>query len=55
MKPATHGLSHIALKVADLDRAVAFHEQAFGAKQYFRDQTSAQVPGPGPADSWRSS
>ena len=50
MKPATFGLSHIALKVLDLDRAVAFYEQAFGAKQYVREQRSAQVLGPGPAD-----
>jgi len=50
VKPPTFGLSHIALKVADLDRAVAFYEAAFGAKQYFRDARTAQVIGPGPAD-----
>src|SRR5262249_61772507 len=50
MKSATYGLSHIALKVADLDRAVAFYERAFGTKQYFRNETSAQVLGPGPTD-----
>ena len=50
MKPATFGLSHIALKVADLERAVAFYTAAFGTKLYFRNQTSAQVLGPGAAD-----
>jgi catechol 2,3-dioxygenase-like lactoylglutathione lyase family enzyme len=50
MTSATYGLSHIALKVADLDRAVAFYEAAFGTRQYFRNQTTAQVLGPGPAD-----
>src|SRR5215831_11325049 len=50
MKSATYGLSHIALKVADLDRAVAFYARAFGTKQYFRNQTTAQVLGPGPTD-----
>jgi catechol 2,3-dioxygenase-like lactoylglutathione lyase family enzyme len=50
MKAPTFGLSHIALKVADLDRAVAFYEAAFGAREYFRDGRSAQVLGPGPTD-----
>lgn len=50
MKPATFGLSHIALKVADLDRAVAFYQAAFNTKVYFRNQTSAQVLGPGATD-----
>ena len=31
-------------KVAD------FYERAFGTKQYFRNETSAQVLGPGPTD-----
>lgn len=47
---ATFGISHIAMQVADLDRAVAFYEKAFGTKQYFRNDRSAQVLGPGPAD-----
>src|SRR5579862_7423376 len=47
---STYGISHVALKVADLDRAVAFYEIAFGTKQYFRNQTSAQVLGPGATD-----
>jgi catechol 2,3-dioxygenase-like lactoylglutathione lyase family enzyme len=48
--PPTFGISHIAMKVADLDRAVQFYEQAFGVRQYFRNETTAQVLGPGPAD-----
>jgi catechol 2,3-dioxygenase-like lactoylglutathione lyase family enzyme len=47
---ATFGISHIAMKVSDLDRAVLFYEQAFGTKQYFRDERTAQVLGPGPTD-----
>src|ERR1700744_2897471 len=50
MKSPTYGLSHIALKVADLDRAVSFYTTAFGTRQYFRNETSAQVLGPGPTD-----
>jgi catechol 2,3-dioxygenase-like lactoylglutathione lyase family enzyme len=46
----TFGISHIAMKVSDLDRAVQFYENAFGAKQYFRGEHSAQVLGPGPTD-----
>ena len=46
----TFGISHIAMKVSDLDRAVRFYEQAFGAKQYFWAEHSAQVLGPGPTD-----
>ena len=48
--PATFGISHIAMKVADLDRAVGFYEAAFGVRPYFRNDTTAQVLGPGPTD-----
>ena len=48
--PPTFGISHIAMKVADLDRAVQFYERAFGVRQYFRNATTAQVLGPGPTD-----
>jgi predicted enzyme related to lactoylglutathione lyase len=50
MSVPTYGLSHIALKVRDLGRAVAFYEAAFGVKQYFRNERTAQVLGPGPTD-----
>ncbi len=33
----THGLTHIALKVADPDRALRFYRAAFGVEEYFRD------------------
>jgi len=46
----THGLTHIALKVADPERALRFHRAAFGVEEYFRDADSIQVKGPGPFD-----
>jgi len=46
----TLGLSHVALKVRDLDRAVNFYEHAFGTRQYVREPRTAQVLGPGPTD-----
>jgi catechol 2,3-dioxygenase-like lactoylglutathione lyase family enzyme len=46
----THGLSHISLNVQDPERSLRFYSEAFGAKEYFRDATSIQVQGPGPAD-----
>ena len=46
----THGLSHIALSVSDLDRAVDFYRTVFGVREYFRDDSTVQVLGPGPQD-----
>jgi catechol 2,3-dioxygenase-like lactoylglutathione lyase family enzyme len=46
----THGLSHIALSVADLDRSLAFYVAVFGVREYVRSDSSIQVLGPGPHD-----
>jgi len=46
----TRGLRHISLSVSDLDRAVAFYTGAFGVEEYYRDDHSVQVKGPGPYD-----
>jgi catechol 2,3-dioxygenase-like lactoylglutathione lyase family enzyme len=46
----THGLTHISLAVADPERSLRFYEQVFGVREYFRDDNSIQVLGPGPQD-----
>jgi catechol 2,3-dioxygenase-like lactoylglutathione lyase family enzyme len=46
----THGLSHIALAVADPDRSLQFYRAVFGVREYFRDDTTVQVLGPGVYD-----
>ena len=46
----THGLSHIALSVADLDRSLAFYAAVFGVREYVRSESTIQVLGPGPHD-----
>jgi glyoxylase I family protein len=46
----THGLNHISLHVADLERALAFYREVFGVSEYFRDEKTVQVKGPGPHD-----
>lgn len=46
----THGLSHVALSVADPDRSLAFYQSVFGVKEYFRNESTIQVLGPGPHD-----
>jgi catechol 2,3-dioxygenase-like lactoylglutathione lyase family enzyme len=46
----THGLSHIALSVKDPDRSVGFYGAVFGVREYFRDDATIQVLGPGPHD-----
>jgi len=46
----THGLSHIALSVADPDRSLAFYRAVFGVREYHRGANSIQVLGPGEHD-----
>lgn len=46
----THGLTHIALAVADPERSLRFYQSVFGVEEYHRDDDSIQVKGPGPAD-----
>jgi catechol 2,3-dioxygenase-like lactoylglutathione lyase family enzyme len=46
----THGLTHLALSVADPDRSLRFYQSAFGVREYFRDEHSVQARGPGPHD-----
>ena len=46
----THGLTHIALAVKDPDRSLKYYVRVFGVKEYYRDETSIQVQGPGPHD-----
>ena len=54
MNPAkmikTHGLTHISLAVKDTDRSLKFYRSLFGVKEYYRDEDSIQVRGPGPHD-----
>ena len=46
----TYGLTHISLAVADPDRSLKFYERLFGVHEYYRDEKSIQVQGPGPHD-----
>ena len=46
----THGLSHVALSVADPDRSLAFYRSVFGVREYFRDESTIQALGPGQYD-----
>ena len=46
----THGLTHISLKVADMDKSVQFYKDVFGVVEYYRDEQNVQVKGPGPKD-----
>jgi catechol 2,3-dioxygenase-like lactoylglutathione lyase family enzyme len=46
----TRGLTHINLAVRDPDRSLAFYQKVFGVKEYYRDEESIQVLGPGGFD-----
>lgn len=43
----THGLAQISLVVRDPERSLAFYRDVFGVEEYFRDENSIQVKGPG--------
>ena len=43
----TFGLTHLNLAVRDPERSLRFYESVFGAKEYYRDDESIQVQGPG--------
>lgn len=47
---ATRGLTHISLSVADPERSLRFYQFLFGVREYFRDDKSIQVQGPGEFD-----
>lgn len=46
----THGLTHLNLEVSDIDVSLRFYQDMFGVEEYFRDECSVQVKGPGPND-----
>jgi len=46
----THGLTHIAIAVRDLNRTLEFYKKVFGVKEYYSDSNSIQVLGPGKHD-----
>ena len=46
----TYGLTHIGLTVRDPERSLQFYRDVFGVKEYYRDDTSIQVLGPGEHD-----
>ena len=50
MPVRTHGLTHISLAVRDPDRSLRFYASVFGVKEYYRDDDSIQVQGPGAHD-----
>jgi catechol 2,3-dioxygenase-like lactoylglutathione lyase family enzyme len=46
----TYGLTHAAVAVRDLDRAVAFYRAVFGAVEVYRDAGFVQMQTPGSRD-----
>ncbi|MEW6733940.1 MAG: VOC family protein [Acidobacteriota bacterium] len=46
----THGLTHINLAVKNPEHSLRFYQQVFGVKEYYRDENSIQVQGPGSHD-----
>jgi catechol 2,3-dioxygenase-like lactoylglutathione lyase family enzyme len=46
----TRGLTHVALKVCDVDRALRFYAEVFGAVEVFRSMGFVQAQTPGSFD-----
>ena len=46
----THGLNHVSLRVADLERALRFYTEVFGVREYVREERVIQCQGPGEHD-----
>jgi catechol 2,3-dioxygenase-like lactoylglutathione lyase family enzyme len=46
----THGLTHVAIAVADLDRAAAFYTSVFGSVEIYRSADFVQLQTPGTWD-----
>lgn len=46
----THGLTHLALAVRDVDRSVQFYSSIFGARVIYRQPDFAQLQTPGARD-----
>lgn len=46
----THGLTHLALAVCDVDRSVRFYSSIFGAQVIYRQPGFAQLQTPGARD-----
>lgn len=46
----TYGLTHLALRVEDVDRAFEFYESVFGMAAVYRDETFLQAQTPGARD-----
>ena len=46
----TFGLTHIALRVSDIERSVKFYSDVFGCELMYREDSFAQVSTPGSND-----
>ena len=46
----THGLTHVALAVRDVDRASRFYQDVFGAVEVYRQGEFVQLQTPGSRD-----
>jgi catechol 2,3-dioxygenase-like lactoylglutathione lyase family enzyme len=49
-KPETYGLTHLAIRVRDVKRTLAFYQEVFDAKVMYEEKTWAQITTPGNHD-----